>query len=176
MVHATFHRGEWHYAVSAEGQALRPEAPRYPLTLPGREPPAGGMVRATRITVAVDELRSGWVEHVRNRPGLVEVPATPGFTAVAVELLFLSPVVGPVSDASFIVGRIARGGGAGAALIVAHAMNLAQPVRERFSSEIPQALAGMRAAGWDGSPTRFVITGHDPVEGYLSQVEVASDA
>jgi hypothetical protein len=123
----------------------------------------------------VDELRKGWVENVRNRSGLVDIPPVPGFDAVAVELLLLAPDVGAVVDASLTVGRIARGDKAGAALIVAHSMKLAEPLRARFASEVAIALDGMRAAGWDGSPARFVIPGHDPVEGYLSQVEFASD-
>jgi hypothetical protein len=109
-----------------------------------------------------------------SRRGLVEIPPVRGYDAVAVELLLLAPDA-VVLDASFTVGRIARGGKAGSALVVAHSMSLAETVRVRFASEISQALQGMRDAGWDGSPTRFVIKGHDPVEGYLGQVEFASD-
>ncbi len=175
-VHATFHSGEWHYAISAQGQALKPGVPPYPLRLPGREPPAGGFIRAARISVAVNELRQGWVEQAGNRRGVVEIPPVQGYDAVAVELLLLAPDVADVLDSFFTVGRIARGSEAGSVLVVAHSMSLAEPVRVRFASEISQALQGMRDAGWDGSATRFVIPGYDPVEGYLGQVEFAADS
>jgi len=174
-VHSTFHDGEWHFAVTERGQALHPEVLAYPLRLPDRQPPPGGMVLAARITVALDELRSGWVERARNRPGLVEIPPTEGYDVVVVDLLLLAPDVGPVNDVSFTVGRLARGGGAGAALLVAHSRSLQEPIRVTFSSAIAKAMDGLRASGWDGSPGRFVIPGHDPVEGYLSQVEFALD-
>jgi len=133
------------------------------------------MVVAARIAVALDELRSGWVERARDRPGLVAIPPAEGCDVVVVDLLLLAPDVGLVSDVSFTVGRLARGGGAGAALIVAHSKSLEEPIRVTFSSAIAEAMDGLRASGWDGSPGRFVITGHDPVGGYLSQVEVALD-
>jgi hypothetical protein len=133
------------------------------------------MIRAARITVGVDELRSGWVEHARNRPELVEIPPTPGFSVVVVEVLLLAPDVGPVLDASFTVGRIARSGDVGAVLIVAHSTNLTDPIRGTLTSQIDIALAGMRASGWDGSATRFVIFGVDPIEGCLDQFEFAAE-
>src|ERR1017187_9022327 len=86
-VHATFHDSEWHFAISNAGQALHPEVPPYPLTVPSREPLPGGMVHAARITVAVDELRSEWVEQVRDRPGRVEIPPAKGCDAVVLDLL-----------------------------------------------------------------------------------------
>jgi hypothetical protein len=174
-VHDTFHEGEWHIAVSNAGQALHPEVPAYPLRLPSTQPPPSGWVLAGRITVAVDELRSEWVEQVRDRPDLVEIPPAKGFNVVVVDLLLLAPDVGPVHDASFTVGRLARGGGAGAALVIAHSGSLDEPIRVTRASAVAKAMDGLRADGWDGTPSRFVITGHDPVEGYLSQVEFALD-
>ena len=174
-VHATFHDGEWHFALTAAGQALHPQVPAYPLKVPHRQPPPGGMARAARITVTVDELRSGSVERARGRPALVEIPPADGYDVVVVDLLLLAPGIGAVSDVPFTVGRLARGGGAGAALVVAHSESLGEPIRVTFSSAIAEVMDGLRTSGWDGSPGRFVITGHDPVEGYLSQVEFALD-
>jgi hypothetical protein len=82
--------------------------------------------------VAVSELRPGWVEQAANRRGVVEIPPVQGYDAVAVELLLLAPDIADVLDASFTVGRIARGGEAGSALVVAHSMSLAEPVRVRL--------------------------------------------
>ena len=174
-VHATFHDSEWHFAISRAGRALRPEVPPYPLAVPSREPVPGGMVHAARIIVALDELRSEWVEQVRDRQGLIEIPPSKGCDAVVLDLLLIAPEVGSVSDVSLAVGRLARGGGAGAALIVAHSKSLEEPIRVTLSSAISQAMEGLRASDWDGSPGRFVIPGHDPVEGYLTQVEFALD-
>lgn len=139
-----------------------------------REPVPGG-VHAARIIVAVDELRSEWIEQVRERPGLVEILPSKGSDAVVVDLLLLAPDVGPVSDVSFPVGRLARGGGVGAALVVAHSKSLDEPIRVTLASSIAEAMDGLRASGWDGSPGRFVIPGHDPLKGYLTQVELALD-
>ncbi len=79
------------------------------------------------------------------------------------DLLLLAPDVGPVTDVSFSVGRLARGGEAGAALIVAHSKSLEEPIRVTLSSAIAEALDGLCASGLDGSPGRFVIPGHDPL-------------
>ena len=123
----------------------------------------------------MNELRSEWVERARDRSGLVEIPPAEGYDVVVVDLLLLAPDVGPVSDVPFTVGRLAMGGGAGAALVVAHSESLGEPIRVTFSSAIAEAMEGLRSSGRDGSPGRFVITAHDPVEGYLSQVEFALD-
>lgn len=52
--------------------------------------------------------------------------------------------------------------------MVAHSKSLEEPIRVTLSSAVAEAMDGLRASGWDGSPGRFVITGHDPVEGYLT--------
>lgn len=61
------------------------------------------------------------------------------------------------------------------AAIVARPARVDEPVRSILAGEFAEAVASIRASGWDGrTTTRLVVFGvHD--DGYLNQVEMAVD-
>jgi hypothetical protein len=172
-IKTSFHQsGRWRYAVTQAGRALVPGAPGYIGVINNHREIAAGWVHALRITVSVDELRSGWVERTRPR-NLVEIPADVAFDSVAIDILLADDsAVALQVDHAFPVAQMARADG-GLVAVLARPMDLDAPVRMVLAPQIVEALQGMRAHGWDGSACRFVVFGSDD-EGYLRQIEVAA--
>jgi hypothetical protein len=135
---------------------------------------APGWLHAMRITVAHDELRSGWTEGVAERQ-VVEVPADTGFDAVSIDVLLGAVGAGPIRiERALPVAELARGD-RGIVIVIARLTNLDAPVRIALAHLIPEAVDGVRARGWDGSTAiRFVIFGGG-ADGYLQQIEIALD-
>lgn len=86
-VHATFHKasGEWHFAVTGSGRNTLPVVRSYLGSLRQHVEVAPGWNHAMRISAAVDELRTGWSERVRERP-LTVIPIVEGFDEVVIDL------------------------------------------------------------------------------------------
>lgn len=170
----SFHEsGQWHFAITREGQELNPDVPPYMGVLKNREEIAAGWTHAMRITVARSELRQGYVEAAQPRP-LIEVPVHPDFEAVAVDLFLGAASAAPIQiENGFLIAQLRRGDG-GLAVVVARPMNLEAPLHVSLAGQIAQARDGMRTTGWDGStPTRLVIIGAD--QSFLRQIEIAAD-
>lgn len=134
---------------------------------------APGWVHAMRITVAVSELRKGYVEAVKPR-GMIDVPVPPDVDAVVIDVLLGAADTGALRiDSAFTVAKLARADG-GSAAVIARPMALEAPLHLALTQQIAEARQGIGRFGWDGStPTRMVIFGQD--EGYLRQVEIAVD-
>ena len=175
-VHATFHKatGEWHFAVTGSGTNTLPVARSYLGSLREHVEVAPGWNHAMRISVAVDELRSGWSEDVRERP-LTAIPTNEGFDEVVIDL-FLGRADRAELELhhAYLVGDFNLGDGDVAA-VVARPARVDEPLRSILAGEFEEAVAGIRASGWDGqTTTRLVIIGvHD--DGYLKEVEMAVD-
>ncbi len=174
-VKTSFHEsGQWHYAVTAAGQSLHPDAQPYLGVITEHGEIGPGWLHAMRITVDRAELRSEWVERVRDRL-VVDIPTDASFDAVSVDVLLGATGAATIRiDQAFLVGELARGDD-GSAIVVARPTNIDTPVRTSLASQIHDATEGLRSYGWDGSTaSRLVIFGGD-AEGYLRQVEVALD-
>jgi hypothetical protein len=174
-VKTSFHEsGQWHYAVTAAGQSPGPDVPAYLGVITEHGEIGPGWLHAMRITVDRAELRSEWVEQVRDRQ-VVDVPADASFDAVSIDVLLGAAGAATIRiDHAFLVGELARGDD-GSAVIVARQMNIDAPVRVALAPQIHEATEGLRAYGWDGTTaSRLVIFGGD-TDGYLRQVEIAVD-
>ena len=171
----SFHEsGQWHYAVTEAGQSLEPDVQAYLGVIKEHGEIGPGWLHAMRITVDCAELRSEWVEQVRDRQ-VVDVPADASFDAVSIDVLLGAAGAATIRiDHAFLVGELTRGDG-GSAVVVARPMNIDVPVRVALAPQIHEATEGLHAYGWDGSTaTRLVIFGGD-ADGYLRQVEIAVD-
>lgn len=173
-VKTSFHEsGQWHYAVTEEGQLLAPDVPAYLGVIKEHSEIGPGWLHATRITVDRVELRSEWVERVRDR-SVIDVPADAAFDAVSIDVLLGVAGADAIRiDHAFLVGELTRGDGGSA--VVARPMNIDAPVRFALGLQIREATEGLHTCGWDGSTaSRLVIFGGD-ADGYLRQVEIAVD-
>ena len=156
-VHTSFHEsGQWHYTVTSEGQALDPGSPPYLGVITEHAEIAPGWLHAMRITVARDELRSGWVERVRERP-VVEVPADTGFDAVSIDVLLGATGAAPirVDEHAFLIAELARGDG-GSVVVIAVPTDLDVPVRVALAPLIREAVARSTPTELPGDGWRLV--------------------
>jgi hypothetical protein len=177
-IKSSFHEsGQWHYSVMPDGQAMLAEdVPAYLGVTHERPKIAPGWSHAMRITVAKSELRRDWTESVKDKQ-VVAVPPHPNANAVSIDLLLQEHQHTRLSMYdSLLIARMARGAG-GEAWVLARPHTLTRPVGTRLAVEIAQARRDLQVQGWDmQTPTRIVIIGMDPEEGYQHSVEVAIDS
>ena len=82
MDQTSFHEsGQWHFAVTAAGQARAPEVPAYLGVITDHCEIAPGLLDAMRITVARDELRPAWSEAMSSRE-VFDIPTDTAFEAI----------------------------------------------------------------------------------------------
>lgn len=171
--HASFHAsGEWHFAISKEGQDLDPDGPAHLGVLRAHDETAPGWLHALRITVAQSELHTAYVERVRQR-STIEIPVDSVSEAISVDLFLKGADASPIIvEHALHVVEIERAGG-GSAVLIARPTDLDAPVNVAFAEQIAEIKAGLADYGWDGpQPARVVIFGGD-ADGYLREVEVA---
>jgi len=174
-VKTSFHKsGQWHYTVTEVGQSPAPDVPGCLGVIKEHGEICPGWLHAMRITVDRAELRSEWVEQVRDRR-VIDVPPDAAFDAVSIDVLLGAAGAATIRiDPPFLVGELARGDG-GSAVVLARPTSIDVPVRAALAPQIREAIKGLRAHGWDGSTAgRLVIFGGDGY-GYLRQVEIAVD-
>ena len=173
-IHISMHKdGRRHHAVTDAGQELVPGTPPYLAITNKAAEIALGWRHEVRITVDTRELRQA-PESVQAK-SLIEVPTSPNFEAVSIDVLLGAPEAPPiVMDNAFLVADIQRAGG-GRAVVVARPMALDVPVRSALNQQVAEAFDALPSHGWDGNTTsRIVIFGEDP-EGYSRECEIAID-
>jgi hypothetical protein len=95
-VKTSFHEpGQWHYAVTEAGQSVEAGAPAYLGVVTEHKEIAPDWLHAARITVDRAELRSEWIEQVRNRY-VVDIPTDAEFEAVSIDLLLAAARAAPL--------------------------------------------------------------------------------
>lgn len=168
--------GQWHYGLTAKAKERSPEEPAY-LGITHEHPElAPGWICAKIITVAHSELRTDYVEAVKDR-GVVDVPIDRSADATDIVVLLgdADPALIRVDNA-VLVAQMRRGDG-GQVIVYATPVNLAQPVHTALAAQIAQARAELEDEfGWDGdSATRIVINGRSE-DGHLQEFEIAVDS
>lgn len=177
-IKSSFHQSDqWHYVVTERGIAsLECGESRYLAVSHSRPDLGEGWARAHRVTVARTELRIDAVE--RSEPkDVVSVKTVDGFPAIIVDILLGKPTAEPIVVAEDrVVDWMLRGDG-GYVLILAFPVQLDADPRIAYAPEITQMRKELRESfGWDGrTPTRVVLFGVDPDEGFHRNVEIAVD-
>mgnify|MGYP007086239250 FL=1 len=174
-IHLSLHEsGQWHFAVTRQGRK-RAQDPllRHLATTYSRPELAPGWVHAVRLVVA----RSEMLPSSQKRDGVIDIPIPTDYPAVAIDLYILDPNhpdATPIEARNaFPIGELWCGDGR-ALSIIALPMSLTESPSEAFAREKREAMADMKAQGWDGSPTAIVIfTEADSESGYMLQIEVA---
>lgn len=167
--------GRRHHAVTKAGRERLPTVPAYLAVTHAHGKVAEGWRHEVRITVAVAELREGWIESEAKARDVVEVPSHPEFDAVSIDVFLAAPNAPrlAVKDAC-LVADMDRAQ-SGRVMVIARPSMLDVPLRSAFATPLAEAVAGIRQQGWDGHrPTRVVIFGEDP-DGFSREIEFAVD-
>lgn len=174
-IHLSLHEsGQWHFGVTREGRK-RAQDPsvRQLATTVSRPELAPGWLHGMRLVVARSEL----LPSSAKVDGVIDVPIPSDYPAVAIDLFILDPnhpEAAPIlAYEAFPIAEVQLGDGRSIS-VVAFPMLITESPSEAFALEKKQAMADLKAQGWDGTPTAIVIFADaDPDAGYMFQVEVA---